>query len=105
MGSLRAATRVVAAAACTLLLSACYPIVVPGGDGGSSCPQGTYTVTDQVLQPLATSLGNLQLTPLPGGTLTLTVGATTWQLAGSQSFDVSGATPWGAVDGTFAGHL
>jgi hypothetical protein len=103
----RVSARIAAVAASTLLLSACYPINLPGdgGGGGASCPQGTYTVTDQVLQPLATSLGNLQLTPLPGGTLTLTVGATTWTLAGSQSFDVSGSTRWGAVDGTASGTL
>jgi hypothetical protein len=104
MGLVRA-TRLAALAVGTVLLSACYPIVLPGGDGGTSCPQGTYTVTDQVLAPLATSLGDLELTPLPGGTLTLTVGATTWDLAGSQSFDVAGSTPWGTVDGTVSGTV
>jgi hypothetical protein len=105
MGLVRASTRLAALAVGTLLLSACYPIILPGGDGGTSCPQGTYAVTDQVLAPLATSLGDLELTPLPGGTLTLTVGATTWDLAGSQSFDVTGTTPWGAVDGTVSGTV
>jgi hypothetical protein len=96
--------RIAAVAAVTLLLSACNPIVLPGG-GGPACPQGTYTVTHQVLQPLATSLGTLHLAPLPGGTLTVTIGTTTWHLTGSQGFHVTGTTPWGAVDGTASGSL
>src|SRR5262245_1675472 len=83
-----------------LTLTACLPVTVPGGSGGPQCPEGTYHVTEQVLDPLLSPIGALNVDALPGGTLTLTVSASSWTLAGSQSFDVSGNTQWGPVDGT-----
>src|SRR5262245_32426354 len=85
-----------------LTLTACLPVTVPGGSGGPQCPEGTYHVTEQVLDPLLSPIGALDVDALPGGSLTLTINASTWALAGSQSFDVSGNTQWGAVDGTAA---
>lgn len=85
----------------SLFLAACLPITVPGGDTGPACPEGTYHVTDQVLSGvLPAFLGTIQLTPQPGGDLTLSVSASSWSFAGSQSFTVSGTTPYGAVSGT-----
>jgi hypothetical protein len=84
-----------------VVLAACQPVfVLPGGGGAAPCPQGTYNVTSQVLSSVLPSrLGNLQLSPTAGGTLTLTVTATTWKLAGTQGFNVAGASPFGVLAG------
>lgn len=95
-----------ALAASSLLLAACLPVTLPGGTSGPACPEGTYHVTDQVLSGLIpSSLGNLELSPQPGGDLTLDVTPTTWALTGSQSFTVSGSTQYGGVSGTATGTI
>lgn len=88
-------------AAASLFLGACLPITLPGGSTTPPCPEGTFHVTDEVLSGLVpTSLGNVQLTLVPGGSLALSVTASSWSLAGSQSLAVSATTPWGPVSGT-----
>lgn len=90
-----------AVAVASLFLGACLPITLPGSSTTPPCPEGTFHVTDQVLSELVpTSLGNVQLTVVPGGSLALSVTASSWSLAGSQSLAVSGTTPWGPVSGT-----
>ncbi len=85
----------------SLFLGACLPITLPGTSTTPPCPEGTFHITDQVLSGLVpTSLGNVQLTLVPGGNLALSVTASSWSLAGSQSLTVSGITPWGPVSGT-----
>ncbi len=91
-----------ALAAGVLLLSACLPITIPGGGTQRPCPEGTYEVTDQVLSQLVASLGTVELDPRPGGDLTLTVSASSWTFAGSQTFDVTGTTQYGPLAGTAA---
>ena len=81
-------------------MTACLPVTVPGGGGGPACPQGTYHVTDQVLDPLVSPIGPLNVDALPGGTLTLAINASTWTLGGSQALAVSGNSPWGPIEGT-----
>ena len=97
---LSAPFRRIAFVASFVLLAACQPFVLPGGAGVAVCPQGTYNVTSQVLSSLLpTRLGNLHLSPTTGGTLKLVVNATTWHLTGTQGFDVSGASMFGALAG------
>lgn len=97
---LQAPLRRLAFVASFVVLAACQPIVLPGGTGPATCPQGTYNVTSQVLtSALPTRLGNLQLSPKAGGTLKLTVNATSWTLTGTQGFDVSGSSFFGTLAG------
>ena len=98
---LSAPFRRVAFIASFVVLAACQPVfVLPGGGGAAACPQGTYGVTSQVLSSVVpTRFGSLNLSPTTGGTLTLTISATTWKLAGTQGFDVSGASPFGVLAG------
>jgi hypothetical protein len=80
--------------------TACQPIVLPGTTA-PACPQGTYTLkSESITGTLVTKFGTVTATPVPGGSITLTNTATTWQLKVNQSVDVSGTTPFGPVSGT-----
>ena len=99
---LRRARRPLAVLSFALLLSACVPgVTLPGGGGPATCPEGTYSVTSQAISgTLTTPYGSLSVVPQSGGALALTIGPSTWTLAGSQGFDVSATTPWGPVSGS-----
>lgn len=80
--------------------AACQPVVLPGTTG-PACPQGTYTLkSESITGTLATKFGTVTATPVPGGAITLTNTASTWQLKANQSVTVSGTTPYGPVAGT-----
>jgi hypothetical protein len=88
----------------TLGVAACQPVLVtvPGGGSGIPCYAGTSSLsTEQVLGPLSSTLGPINVAPQPGG-LTLTTTATTWSLVASQTFGVSFTDSSGVIAGTAA---
>ena len=82
----------------------CQPLqLINTGSTGSTCPVGTYTLsTLQIPNPVQTPWGPYSVTLQPGGSVTLTNTATTWDLKGNETLAVSGQSPFGPISGTAA---
>jgi hypothetical protein len=87
-----------------LIAAGCQPIgLINSGGSGPACPAGTYTLSGlQIPNPIQTPWGPFSVTVAPGGSVTLTNTATTWDLKGNETFNVSGQLPFGPVSGTAA---
>jgi hypothetical protein len=87
-----------------LIAVGCQPIqLINSGGTGPTCPAGAYTLSGlQIPNPIQTPWGPFSVTVAPGGSVTLTNTATTWDLKGNETFNVSGQLPIGPVTGTAA---
>lgn len=85
-----------------LIAVGCQPIqLINSGGTGPGCPAGTYTLSGlQIPNPIQTPWGPFSVTVAPGGSVTLTNTATTWDLKGNETFNVSGQLSFGPVSGT-----
>jgi hypothetical protein len=72
--------------------------------GAAACYTGTWTLQDASLtRTIKTPYGTLTAAPLPGGSVTLTIGAGgTWRADVDKSFHATGSGPLGSASGTVA---
>jgi hypothetical protein len=73
-----------------------------GPVGAATCATGTWRPVDASLaRSIKTPYGRLNVSPLAGGSIRLTVtAAKTWAVTIDKSFRATGALPVGSVDGT-----
>jgi hypothetical protein len=93
--------RFVAVIAAVVAVGSVGALTGAGTAGAATCATGTWQLQDTSLSgTVKTPYGSVNVTPIAGGTIQLTVDASTWSVSVDKSFDATGALPVGNVDGT-----